>query len=372
MVHTNQDHWRAVGNRAVSRRHGSVIERWHAWAMGIVSALVLLLPATALAQVRTVPAQPATEQAARGGIDVYLLNESADEAAADAPTTIDVMTADGVQVTLIRQDAPPATIASGGFAKLRYAAASPASDGGAAAPAETVVETAAGTSAGFLDRFEPYAPVYGVFGTGDAGAKLQVSFAFKPFENAGAPGGLRFAWTQTMFWAIDAPSGPFRSTNYAPEVFYVHDLADDVSISAGYRHDSNGRGDPGSIDANRIYARVAKRWDLGSDWSITAAPRAWFYVGKQGAAPDLDRYWGYTALDLSVARRDGLRVSIDARGNPGTGKGAAELFVSYPLARIAGGLGIYAFGQGFTGYGEAIDDYAVQRTHARLGIALTR
>jgi outer membrane phospholipase A len=47
------------------------------------------------------------------------------------------------------------------------------------------------------------------------------------------------------------------------------------------------------------------------------------------------------------------------------------LFVSYPLAKL-GGLGIYVFGQGFTGYGEALDDYRVNDTHARIGIALTR
>lgn len=342
----------------------------------LVAALLLWFPGAALAQVRTLPTQPATAEAALDGVDVYLLNEGGSDAVAEAPATIVVTTADGEQVTLDRQDAPPATIAAGGFAKLRYAASAVAeaylAPAESPARSETVVDTAAGTAAGFLDRFEPYAPIYGVFGAGDAGAKLQVSFALRPFEDAGALDGLRFAWTQTMFWAIDEPSGPFRSTNYAPEVFYTHALADDLAVSAGYAHDSNGRGEVGSIDANRIYARVAKRWDLGNDWSITAAPRAWFYVGRQGVAPDLDRYWGYTALDLSIGRRDGVRVSLDARGNPGTGKGAADLFVSYPLARIAGGLGIYAFGQGFTGYGEAIDDYAIQRTHARFGIALTR
>ncbi|GAA0736345.1 phospholipase A [Sphingomonas japonica] len=340
-----------------------------------VAASVALFPAAASAQVRTLPAQPATIDAARAGIDVYLVNEGGGDAAADAPATIEVTTLDGVRLTVAQQDAPPATIAAGAFVKLRYAAqASAAAPLAMTAPSasETVVAAAQGNASGFLDRFEPYAPVYGVFGAGDAGAKLQVSFAFRPFDDAGALDGLRFAWTQTMFWAIDEPSGPFRSTNYAPELFYVHNLSDTLTVSGGYRHDSNGRGDIGSIDANRLYAQIAKRWDLGNDWSVVAAPRVWAYVGKQGAAPDLDRYWGFTALHLGIGQRDGVRLAIDARGNPGTGRGAAEAYLSYPLARIGGGLGIYAFGQGFTGYGEAIDDYALQRTHARFGIALTR
>ena len=55
-----------------------------------------------------------------------------------------------------------------------------------------------------------------------------------------------------------------------------------------------------------------------------------------------------------------------------SGRGAAELFASYPLARVDGDLGFYLFAQGFTGYGEALDDHRRRDTHARIGIALTR
>ena len=95
-------------------------------------------------------------------------------------------------------------------------------------------------------------------------------------------------------------------------------------------------------------------------------------IPAKSAAPGLRGYFGHTALSAAVGRRDGLKVAVAGRGNFETGKGAAELFVSYPLARLGGGLGFYLFGQAFTGYGEALDDYRRAARHARIGIALTR
>ena len=64
---------------------------------------------------------------------------------------------------------------------------------------------------------------------------------------------------------------------------------------------------------------------------------------------------------------------MQGRGNPGTGKGSAEAFVSFPLARISDGLPhVYLFGQAFTGYGEALTDYNRRANQARLGVAFTR
>ena len=225
-----------------------------------------------------------------------------------------------------------------------------------------------------VDRFEPHEPVYGVFGTGDAGGKLQVSFAFRPFAED-APlklGNLRFAYTQTMFWALREPSGPFRSTNYSPEVYADIPFDETTKVALGWRHDSNGRGMVDSIDDNRIFGRVEKSFDLGSDWHLDVAPQAWFYVGRFSTAPDVKDYLGYTALTAAIRQKDGLKIALTGRGNFETRRGGAELFASYPLASIGGGIGFYLFGQAFTGYGEALDDYRQNDTHARIGIALTR
>jgi hypothetical protein len=328
-----------------------------------------LVAAPTAAQVRAVPEQPASASAAKGGVDVFLFNEGVGAAPAMPPERIEVTAADGSRVMLVPAGAAPATIAAGGFARLRYRASTPAT-AAAPSPSETVVETSNGVAFGPLDRFTPHEPIYGVTGLGDSGAKLQFSFAYRPFDE-GVLRHFRFAYTQTMFWEIDVPSGPFRSTNYRPEVFA--DLAVDAStrIAFGYLHDSNGRGEPRSIDVNRIFLRGSKSVALGDGWRAEVVPQAWFYVGKQGIAPDLERYWGYTSLKASVFQPEGIKLSVTARGNPRTGKGAAELYASYPLAPPLG-VGVYLFGQGFTGYGEALDDFRVPDTHLRLGIALTR
>ncbi len=336
----------------------------------VIPLIALCLATPAIAQVKVVPAQPASEVAARGGIDVYLVNEGAVAVPVEAPARLDVTAADATRLILAPEQNAASNIAPGGFVKLRYRPVDAAIAAVPTLAAETVVTSSNGTASGFLGRFAPYEPIYGVAGTGDSAAKLQFSFAIRPFGGTGVLSRFAFAYTQTMFWAIDRASGPFRATNYAPEVFIDLPVADTATLALGYAHMSNGEGF-GSIDVNRLFVRAAKRFDLGDGWQAELVPQAWLYVGRQGAAPDLDRYWGFTGLKASIGQTDGIKLAIAARGNPGTGRGSAELFASYPLAR-AGDFGVYAFGQGFTGYGEALDDFRVRDTHARLGIALTR
>lgn len=349
----------------------------------LLLALGLIAATPAAAQLRPVPAQPASESEALRGVEVFLVNEG-DVAVSDAgPRQLEVTATDGTRLVLERAPGPTRMVEPGAFAKARYVPvgiagrAIPPAEAHAAAdlpPSETIVQSAGGNSSAFLDRFEPHEPIYGVFGTGDAGGKLQVSFAFRPFDEK-APlklGNLRFAYTQTMFWAIDRPSGPFRATNYSPEIYADIPIDDTSGIAIGYRHDSNGGGSANSIDSNRVFARAHKSFDLGGDWRLDIAPQAWFYVGSRNAVGNLPDYFGYTSLTAAIGQKDGLKLSLTGRGNFKTGKGAAELFASYPLTRIGGGLGFYLFGQAFTGYGEALDDYRRNDTHARIGIALTR
>lgn len=344
------------------------------------TALVAALPAAA--QVRPVPVQPESEQSALRGVEVILLNEGEVPLPAEGPRQLEVTAADGTRLVLERMPGPVDSIAPGGFAKVRYV---PVGVAGVAvpparaypparmpAPGETTVLSATGSSSAFVDRFEPHEPVYGAFGLNDSGGKLQVSFGFRPFAGEGALAALRFAYTQTMFWALDEPSGPFRATTYSPEVYADVPLGENAAFAFGWRHDSNGRGPIDSIDVNRIFARVEQRFDLGGDWHVDIAPQAWFYVGKQGVAPDIQDYWGYTSLTAALVQEDGLKIALTGRGSFETGRAAGELFVSYPLARIDDHIGIYVFGQAFTGYGEALDEYDARDTHARIGIAFTR
>ena len=349
----------------------------------LLLAFGLIAASPAAAQLRAVPAQPASEVEALRGVEVFLVNEGEAPLADTGPRQIEVTATDGTRLVLERAPGPVATVAPGGFAKARYipvgiaGRAVPPDEQHAAArvaPEETVVQSSTGSSAAFVDRFEPHESIYGVFGTGDAGGKLQASFAFRPFADD-APvrlGNLRFAYTQTMFWALDRPSGPFRSTNYSPEVYADIPLDDTTKVALGWRHDSNGRGAGDSVDVNRIFARAEKSFDLGDDWRLDVAPMAWLFVGHAGAARDVPDYYGYTGLTAALLQKDGLKISVTGRGNFETRKGAAELFVSYPLTRIGGGLGFYLFGQAFTGNGEALDFHRRRESHARIGIALTR
>jgi outer membrane phospholipase A len=316
---------------------------------------------------------------------VFLLNEGTAPIEAEGPRELEVTATDGTRLILERVPGAKRTLAPGEFAKARYV---PVSMAGAVIPPaqahpaadipeaneETVVASSTGSSSGFLDRFEPHEPTYGVAGLNDAGAKLQVSFAFRPFSEK-APlklGNLRFAYTQTMFWALDRPSGPFRATNYSPEVYADISVDDTTTVALGYRHDSNGRGVADSVDVNRIFLRGEKRFDLGNDWRLDLAPQAWFYVGKSGTVPDISETFGYTSLTASIMQKDGVKLAVTGRGNFKTRKGSAEAFLSYPIARIAGGVDFYLFGQAYTGFGEALDDWDKRDSHVRVGIALTR
>ncbi len=353
------------------------------WGRTTASLLAACVAAPLAAQVRPVPSQPASASAAQAGVEVYLINDSADAQTVPAPDTLEVTAANGDRLRLTPRDAAPVSVAAGGFAKLTYDVAGRARNPDeTAAPSvafaeqpsprgETVFAGARGTSSGFIDRLRPAEPIYAVAGLGNAGAKLQFSVGLAPFVGDGLLSHLRLAYTQTFFWAVDRPSGPVRDTNYSPEAFFDLPLDSKTILGLGYRHDSNGEGVATSVNSHRIMARLSHRFDLGDRWRADISPSAWFFVGSRGVATDLDRYWGYTGLNASIEEEDGIKLALSGRGNPGTGKGSLEGFVSYPVARF-GVFGIYLFGEGFTGYGEAITRYNVSDRHLRVGFSVTR
>ncbi|MEP9402412.1 phospholipase A [Sphingomonas silueang] len=335
--------------------------------------IALALLAAAPPQVRIVPEPPATVAAAQEGVTVYALNGGDTATQVTPPPEVRVTTVDGVVLTLAPTDTAAQAVPPGGFRPLRYRIIAPALAAAAPdAPAprgETVVAAARGSASGFLDRFAPHEPIYGAFGGGSDGAKLQLSLAFRPFDTGGALDGVRLAWTQTMFWAIEQSSGPFRATTYSPEVYYERGFGERVVAAVGYAHDSNGRGDIGSIDVNRLYAAATYALPIGDGWRVEGSPKVWTYVGT--GYRDLDRYWGNWSLGAAIVQADGLKVEARLR-NPLGARRAGELYVSWPLAVPGGGTGLYLFAQGFSGYGEALDDYRLRSSSARLGVAFTR
>ncbi|GGO92435.1 phospholipase A [Stakelama pacifica] len=351
---------------------------------GTLFAALSLFGATAAhgQQSHVVPEQPADAREARDGVDVFVFNESDTASPLALPDRIAVTAHDGTTLILSAPDEAAKTVAAGRFVRVRYHLVSPdqpasptlaSSDTPAPPPTvERGVMTSTGSHSGLTSRLEPHDPVYGVMGAGDAGTKLQFSLALRPFEGAGILDGLRFAYTQTMFWATDQESAPFTSTIYSPEIYYEIRPDASLAIAAGYHHDSNG-GDPdNSVDMNKIFLRGAKRFDLSDRWYAEVAPEAWFFFSTEYPRQPIRRYAGYTALRLTVGETDGIKVSGRLTGNPGTGKAAGEAFISYPLTRIDGSVGVYIFGQAYSGYGESLNDYDRNDSHARIGIAFTR
>ncbi|OYY79704.1 MAG: hypothetical protein B7Y43_01210 [Sphingomonas sp. 28-62-20] len=344
-----------------------------------LAAALFVAASPVSAQLHSLVEPPASAAAALDrGVDVFLVNEGRSAQPVAAPETIDTVAADGTALTLslVRSTADTAPVPPGGFVKLRYRLAprrpAPVREAVTLAGAETIVDDARGPSSGFFDRFRPYEPTYAVAGAGNAGAKLQFSFAARPIAG-GIGAHLNVAYTQTIFWSILQRSGPIRTNTYSPEVFFDLPISRSSTAAFGYRHDSNGGGPRDSVDLNRIFVRANARFDLGDGWQLDIAPQSWVFVGNHGIATDLERFWGYGSVNASIGQRDGLKLALMARGNPGTGMGAGELLVSYPLRRFgAGDVGLYLFGQAFTGYGEALPDYNRQSTNVRLGISFTR
>lgn len=351
------------------------------WLM--VAGAMLTLAGPLAAQLRPLVAPPASADAARAGVEVFVLNEGPTAQPAAGPAELEAVALDGTRLRLIPAQDDPQTVAPGGFARLHYrlaasypvAAAAPAAAPVAATPAagaETAVATSRGGADAFLDRLHPYAPIYAVVGSGDAGAKLQVGFDFRLLGHDDGPR-LDFAYTHTFFLAIDRPSGPVRAQTFSPEVFFDVPVGSSLIVGAGYRHDSNGGGVTDSVDANRYYLRASKTFALNRDWTLGITPQVYGYFGDQGIAPDLERYWGNASLGLSLTQRDGVKFTLSGRGNPSSGKGSAEGFLSYPLAALDRHLPhLYVFGQAFAGYGETLLEYDRNVSRARIGIALTR
>ncbi|MGH6614685.1 phospholipase A [Sphingomonas sp.] len=349
--------------------------------LAAASAVIVATPATA--QLRPLVEPPASAAAAQDGVEVFLLNEGKIAVPATGPDSIETVAKDGTRLRLIAAPDEPLTVQPGGFARLHYrlAAAGAVAAAPVATPApvmvaestpqlETLARSSSGTSTALIDRIRPYEPTYAVWGPGDAGIKMQFSAAVRLI---GREDGFRIkgAYTQTMFWALNEPSGPIRPTTYSPELFAELPLGRSTTLGLGYRHDSNGEAGTRSIDVNRIFVRASRTFDLGDDWRFELTPQAWFYTSRLGRGTNIDRYWGYTSLTASIAQTDGLKIAGTLRGNVDTGKGAGELFISYPLTRF-GPAGIYLFGQAFSGYGEALSNFDRSDSHARIGIAFTR
>lgn len=190
--------------------------------------------------------------------------------------------------------------------------------------------------------------------------------------------GLYLGYTQRLFWDVEADSSPFWNIDFQPEVFYSLDAGEmfdnvRVDVQAEARHESNGREGRDSRSLNTIYLHPTLLAPLGDGYRITFGPRLWTFVGDRSDNPDVRDFRGNTGFSAELGKRDGMRLPVYGRASLGSGKGALEANLSYPLDRVlGGGPELYIFGQGFVGYGENLLDYEIHMTRFRLGFALVR
>lgn len=400
-------------------------------ALGLAAGLAQAETAAGASQIELViSAVGEPDSSGTAFVEVRLLNSGSAPETIDLPPQIGAeLTVNGStrKVTLDRAPQTPATVsvAAGGFTKARYTFQVPrgtaaeeavlavpdwnvqpvAFPGGRSVAAlppaladrvpgsapprrdSAVPQTTNDVEAGnaFLPNLSAYAPIYAVYGPGtNSDARLQISFKYQLFGPPAAPDrrqsweqGIHFAYTQRMFWDVGAKSSPFRNIDFIPELFYLAptiDLGSAVSLGGqgGFRHESNGRSGADSRSVNTLYVQPVASFDFGS-YRLSLGPRLWLYAGSVSDNPDIKRYRGNTGLFAEIGKNDGLRITTNSRFNFGSGKGAIDSEISYPIDRLIGGnLNFYLFGQAFTGYGENLLDYNRHMKRLRVGLAIVR
>lgn len=191
---------------------------------------------------------------------------------------------------------------------------------------------------------------------------------------------LYFAYSQKSFWQFYSPdeSAPFRETVYNPQLFYrwtpdpqrFHHWGADIGID----HESNGQPLPNSRSWNRIYLAPfqARQKQL-------AYFKFWYRIPEDNKEsetdargddnPDIEDYTGHAEFRLQRQFGDhGRLAAMMLRGNPGTGRGAVEIFLSQPNADNSL---FYSFSI-WHGYGESLIDYNRSVTRIGLGLMLSR
>jgi len=203
------------------------------------------------------------------------------------------------------------------------------------------------------------------------------------------------AYTQKVWWQLYDESGPFRETNYLPEIFMtipsskrIDDATGLKALRLGFIHESNGQEGYKSRSWNRLYATGMWQWD-----NLFLATRVWYRIKEDRKPdwyyeedptydivdivaqsngddnPDITDYLGYGDIKIDYLYKKHqigllLRNNLDFNDN----KGAIELNYSYPLFSSPN-TSIYM--KLFNGYGESLIDYNVDVTKASIGFSFS-
>ena len=203
-------------------------------------------------------------------------------------------------------------------------------------------------------------------------ARFQLSFKFRLWATEDRRFGVWAAYTQQNQWQVynKAMSSPFRETNYEPEAMLTYNP--DLALGAGFHwrlfnlglnHQSNGRTDALSRSWNRVIASFGFETD-----NFVLLVRPWYRIGEEETEddnPDIEDYLGYGDI-TGIYKWRGHSFTLMGRGNPSTGKGAAQLAWTTPP--LLGPLRGYI--QAFTGYGDSMIDYNWSQNAIGIGVSL--
>lgn len=201
------------------------------------------------------------------------------------------------------------------------------------------------------------------------------------------------AYTQEVWWQLYDESGPFRETNYRPEIFMTipgsQSLDDSMGLKGvklGFIHESNGQEGYQSRSWNRLYATGMWQWD-----NLFLAARVWYRIKEDRKSdeyyngeltfeevlaesdgddnPDITDYLGYGDINMDYLygkHKFGLmlRYNFDFDDN----KGAVEFSYSYPLFDSPN---TFWYAKIFNGYGNSLIDYNINVTKASFGFSFS-
>jgi len=202
---------------------------------------------------------------------------------------------------------------------------------------------------------------------------------------------INFAYTQKVWWQLYAESGPFRETNYLPELFVSVPTSQSIdnaiglkAVKVGFLHESNGQEGYRSRSWNRVYATGMWQWG-----NLFVATRAWYRLDEDEKSdgyydglttdpnekgddnPDILKYLGYGDIKIDYLYGDsqfGLLWRNNLRMNSDN-KGAVELNYSYP---VFDSPNTFLYVKLFNGYGESLIDYNRNVTKAAVGFSFSR
>lgn len=387
--------------------------------VALVGVLLLTDTPSACAQpLANVALLPASDTVLRGStIDIDVLAANAREVEIPFPLPQSVAATLSVQAqswrVILRRDSQAAIeslIPAGSFLSVRYHLTLPPdaegrailaivnSDVGELRTVIDIVEKGTGPAAGGFGasdgefqhqrilggRLSINQPIYFITGIGNPPAKFQVSFKYRLFGFGEEPGdtqpphSIQVGYTQRSFWEY----GPFYDTSYMPELMYQWLLRPDpesppgqgsfLGLQAGWLHESNGRSGSTERSANMAYVRPLFSVGSPDDWHVLFAPQFWFYFLGLEANPQLYQYRGNSSLTTTLAKGNGVSLSLTLLPGEHFEHGSRELDLSIPVHIPFFDFSTYVMVQYFDGYAEALIDYQQHTSQLRAGIEFVR